>query len=117
MFKLNHKDNNLRKNITLYEHKFIVFNSIIKDKKIKSSLRWIILLKTKKTYNVDFITSIIHKSNFNFLLVPANFYFNPNWDFFFICLNEFCSFLITNERPISWVLSIFIIIVILIILY
>ena len=35
MFKLNHKDNNLRKNITLYEHKFIVFNLVIKDKKLK----------------------------------------------------------------------------------
>jgi small subunit ribosomal protein S14 len=50
MLKLNHKDNNLRKNITLYEHKFIVFNSIIKDKKIKSSLRWLISLQKQKQF-------------------------------------------------------------------
>ena len=90
MLKLNHKDNNLRKNITLYKHKFIVFNSIIKDKKIKSSLRWLISLQkqlVKKKLILDFC-------------------FNLDWDLFYIHLNEFGSFIITNERSISWVLSI-----------
>ena len=57
------------------------------------------------------------KSNFNFLFVPTDFYFNLDWDLFYIHLYEFGSFIITNERSISWVLSIFIIIVIIIIFY
>jgi small subunit ribosomal protein S14 len=48
MLKLNHKDNKTRNKFSMFEHKFTVFNSIIKDKKIKSSLRWVISLKKQK---------------------------------------------------------------------
>jgi small subunit ribosomal protein S14 len=50
MLKLNHKDNNIRKKFALYEHKFIIFNSLIKDRKIKSSLRWVVTLKKQKKF-------------------------------------------------------------------
>jgi hypothetical protein len=91
MLKRNHKNNNLKKNITLYKHKFIVFNSKIKDKKTKSSLRWLILLKTKKKYNVDLITSLITTIDWNFIIIQ---------------LDKIYSFCFTYNFEITYIISI-----------